>query len=231
MAPSAAVKGKAIALPAHLEPGAGNPVPTQRLAHSQLEILGGNLGWSSRNVTARPEIASPHDGEALPAGLRAMCERSAAVSSARVNSEAHSRRRPPCSSGPAAKAGKEPAAPSAKSQSGRGRSAAAVFPEVRQRALAVKPQRLSGGGQCGCVRGGLRSRLPCSSAEAGSGSSRRDRSPRARVPRATRSCARRWPGLSATPRCRRAAFTRYHALHIVLDGQRDHDAEHARRAP
>ena len=44
VAPSAPVKEKPVALPAHLKPGAGNAVPAQRLADGQPKLFGGNLG-------------------------------------------------------------------------------------------------------------------------------------------------------------------------------------------
>ena len=88
------------------------PLPT--------EILGGNLGSVEPQRDGAARFASPRDGQALPAGARQSASRKRRGQfSARQSPTPTPGLRPPCSSGPAAKAGKKPAAPSAKSQPAR----------------------------------------------------------------------------------------------------------------
>ena len=70
VSPAAPVKGEAIALAADFKPGAGNLVPSQRLAHGELEIFGGDFGAVELQGDGTPRSAAPRDGQILPAGLR-----------------------------------------------------------------------------------------------------------------------------------------------------------------
>jgi hypothetical protein len=64
---------KAVALLAHFEPGAGNPVPSQRLAHGELEGLGGYLRCIETQRDGAARLASALDGEVLPSRRNDPC--------------------------------------------------------------------------------------------------------------------------------------------------------------
>ena len=70
MPPAASMKGECISLAAHFKPCAGNAAPSQRLAHSELEVLGGNFGPIEQQSNCTPRCAAPRDGQILPSGLR-----------------------------------------------------------------------------------------------------------------------------------------------------------------